>query len=101
MKITCSTSTNAKPCVSKKFPCGKNLRFDVVRYSKSMNEVWLGGTDINVEVKGGSDCGNKNYNQVPIAHEFGHVLGLGHLGVRGNEESNYSADPSSLMGCGL
>lgn len=39
--------------------------------------------------------------QIPVVHEFGHMLGLHHPGGQSNEAWAYEADVESFMGYGM
>jgi hypothetical protein len=55
----------------------------------------LDSGDVNPQGKGASE------EQVPVVHEFGHMLGLDQPGGRSNNSTAYNAAPDSLMGRGM
>jgi hypothetical protein len=66
-------------------------------HRSSAGPLWraeLDRGDLDPTDKGGPEP------QVPILHEVGHMLGLGHPGGWSNDPSSYDADPGSLMGLG-
>ncbi len=59
----------------------------------------LDSLDVNVRNLSGEIDGREyDLRQIPVVHEFGHMLGLLHPGGNSNEPEAYLADVNSLMG---